>query len=636
MAMKLNTAGLTLIKQSEGLVLTAYKASADETNYTIGYGHCSADIHKGQTITEAQAEAYLIQDLAWAEAAVNKYAVSKFPSMTSNQFSALVSYTFNRGTKGLMQLVNNSRSLSAMSANIVIYWGSNQSAKDGLIKRRYREQALFNNGAHYSEITISNITTDSTANSGTTNNKSGAVSKAKASEYQLTYKTVTSQVTHDIIKTHDVGELSQVSGTSLLSSPTLVEVPFVIVDIGGVTFGSYSKTSKAVQFPNYVTSLQITKVNGEVNSYVLKLTYLVAQGQDPNFIDKVLSSVGYGEISISYGDWSIPSYIYEDEKALITNVSTTVDFSSNKLEYTISAVSTCFPLIASSFTFSKQKAKPSTVIKNLLFGAKSSTYGLAKAFPGLTKKNFSKYIATDDAAVELDEKTQTDPLTYLNYLVSSMIPSTSASGSTLVDAVYALSIQDGTAENGATYFTVTKVAAAGKSALATSGVYTVDVGYPTESPVMGFTVDDDQSWSLLYQYSESLSHETHAYSIDNSGKLISTSSPGLTTSSTQNYTTASARSWWTSMTQFPIKATLTIKGLLRPALLCSYVKINAYMHGQKHVSSGLYIVTKQVDSISAGGYTTSLSLTRVAGDTDTITSTTETVTAKIPIWKKVN
>ena len=48
----------------------------------------------------------------------------------------------------------------------------------------------------------------------------------------------------------------------------------------------------------------------------------------------------------------------------------------------------------------------------------------------------------------------------------------------------------------------------------------------------------------------------------------------------------------------------------------SYVKINAMFYGQKHSSSGLYIITKQEDSIDSSGYKTTLSLTRISGDYD--------------------
>ena len=70
------------------------------------------------------------------------------------------------------------------------------------------------------------------------------------------------------------------------------------------------------------------------------------------------------------------------------------------------------------------------------------------------------------------------------------------------------------------------------------------------------------------------------------------------------------------MTEFPVEATLTIKGLTRPSMLMTYVKLNVlFAGGVKHISSGMYIITKQVDSISNAGYTTTLTLLRVGGDT---------------------
>lgn len=47
-----------------------------------------------------------------------------------------------------------------------------------------------------------------------------------------------------------------------------------------------------------------------------------------------------------------------------------------------------------------------------------------------------------------------------------------------------------------------------------------------------------------------------------------------------------------------------------------YVRLNVIYFGKKHTSSGLYIVTKQVDEISGNGYRTTLSLTRIGGDND--------------------
>lgn len=47
-----------------------------------------------------------------------------------------------------------------------------------------------------------------------------------------------------------------------------------------------------------------------------------------------------------------------------------------------------------------------------------------------------------------------------------------------------------------------------------------------------------------------------------------------------------------------------------------YIRLNVYFPGGgKHISSGLYIVTAQVDSISESGYRTTLELTRIDGAT---------------------
>jgi hypothetical protein len=71
--------------------------------------------------------------------------------------------------------------------------------------------------------------------------------------------------------------------------------------------------------------------------------------------------------------------------------------------------------------------------------------------------------------------------------------------------------------------------------------------------------------------------------------------------------------WFTKVTKYPISATLKIQGLLRPAQLMQYLRLNVmFPGGNKHISSGLYIITKQVDDISENGYTTTLSLTRIS------------------------
>ncbi|MBQ6631706.1 MAG: hypothetical protein IJH55_06205, partial [Romboutsia sp.] len=59
---------------------------------------------------------------------------------------------------------------------------------------------------------------------------------------------------------------------------------------------------------------------------------------------------------------------------------------------------------------------------------------------------------------------------------------------------------------------------------------------------------------------------------------------------------------------------VTLKGLINPAILMSYIKVNALFYGQRDMASGLYVVTQQNDSISGSGYSTELTLLRVAGE----------------------
>ena len=137
--MKISEKGLKLIEQFEGLRLTAYKATRRDKYYTIGYGHYGADVKQGMTITEAQAETYLRQDVKEAEAAVNKYAGYGW---NQNQFDALVSFAYNVGNiDGLTN--NGKRSVAEISAKLPEYVYSGGVKLEGLVRRRAAEKALF-------------------------------------------------------------------------------------------------------------------------------------------------------------------------------------------------------------------------------------------------------------------------------------------------------------------------------------------------------------------------------------------------------------------------------------------------------------------------------------------------------------
>lgn len=91
MTRAINAAALAIIKRGEGLRLTAYVDPVGVL--TIGYGHTPAQ--RGQVITQAQADALLLSDIAHAAAAVE--GATHDINTTDNQFSAMVSLTFNIG-----------------------------------------------------------------------------------------------------------------------------------------------------------------------------------------------------------------------------------------------------------------------------------------------------------------------------------------------------------------------------------------------------------------------------------------------------------------------------------------------------------------------------------------------------------
>ena len=135
--MMINSAGLELIKSFEGLRLTAYKDPAGI--WTIGYGH-TANVTPSMKITEDQADAFLQQDLASAEKAVNDKCKDLY--LNENQFSALVSFTYNCGAGNLAKLIKN-RSKEQIADALLLYNKAGGKTLQGLVRRREAEQKLF-------------------------------------------------------------------------------------------------------------------------------------------------------------------------------------------------------------------------------------------------------------------------------------------------------------------------------------------------------------------------------------------------------------------------------------------------------------------------------------------------------------
>lgn len=415
---------------------------------------------------------------------------------------------------------------------------------------------------------------------------------------------------------------------SLLSSQARIQVPWVKVTIGDYTFGIFDDKTKAwgkgnagfytpfsIQYPQYIDSLEVTKINGQVNKYTLSISYPITQFDDPNFFEKVFSSVSRTrKIIFTYGDAETPAYIYKDEEAIITNVSQTFNLTGSVINYTVNAVSSAALTTDGSITVpaTGKKVKPSDEIKKLFKSNKS----LQNTFTGMRVSDLDSLIAGDDAPVAIESKQNISALDYINYLAGCMVPAGSGPG--LSKEIYIMTIYDDSITSAdkskskkGPYFKVTKV-----STVTTPGnPYEIDVGINTATIVRSFNIEYNENYSIYYEYQKLAHPENYVRRIGSDGNWEDVYAP-TSMARTQSFNTnASDQVWWTKATQFPINATIQIQGLLRPATLMQYVKLNViFPGGKKHLSSGVYIVTRQVDNINAAGYATTLGLTRIKGE----------------------
>lgn len=415
---------------------------------------------------------------------------------------------------------------------------------------------------------------------------------------------------------------------SLLSSQARIQVPWVKVTIGDYTFGIFDDKTKAwgkgnagfytpfsIQYPQYIDSLEVTKINGQVNKYTLSISYPITQFDDPNFFEKVFSSVSRTrKIIFTYGDAETPAYIYKDEEAIITNVSQTFNLTGSVINYTVNAVSSAALTTDGSITVpaTGKKVKPSDEIKKLFKSNKS----LQNTFTGMRISDLDSLIAGDDAPVAIESKQNISALDYINYLAGCMVPAGSGPG--LSKEIYIMTIYDDSITSAdkskskkGPYFKVTKV-----STVTTPGnPYEIDVGINTATIVRSFNIEYNENYSIYYEYQKLAHPENYVRRIGSDGNWEDVYAP-TSMARTQSFNTnASDQVWWTKATQFPINATIQIQGLLRPATLMQYVKLNViFPGGKKHLSSGVYIVTRQVDNINAAGYATTLGLTRIKGE----------------------
>lgn len=145
--MKINAAGLALVKEFEGFRAKAYQDPVGV--WTIGYGTTAAAgvgiaPKAGMTITEAQAEGYL-------QAALDKFAAQIVPlikrTSSDNEFSAFLSLAYNIGPgafgkSSALRKFNEGDTEGA--ANAILLWNkAGGKVLPGLKRRREAERALF-------------------------------------------------------------------------------------------------------------------------------------------------------------------------------------------------------------------------------------------------------------------------------------------------------------------------------------------------------------------------------------------------------------------------------------------------------------------------------------------------------------
>lgn len=146
MTMRTSADGLSVIKEFEGLRLSAYRCPAGIM--TIGYGHTSAagspTVTSGLVISRDDAERILRADLGQYENAVNKYVEA---NLTQNQFDALVCFTYNIGVGALAKstLVKkiNAGKLDEAPAEFMKWTRGGGRELPGLIRRRRAEVKLW-------------------------------------------------------------------------------------------------------------------------------------------------------------------------------------------------------------------------------------------------------------------------------------------------------------------------------------------------------------------------------------------------------------------------------------------------------------------------------------------------------------
>lgn len=145
MNMQYSQNGMKLTEGFESCRLTAYHGEKDPPNvWTVGWGH-THNVHEGDTCTQAQADAWLLEDV---QNAVNHINHLVTVVLTQQEFDALTDFVFNVGCGAfagstLLKLLN-AGDYHGAAAQFERWDMANGKHVAGLLRRRVAEEQEFN------------------------------------------------------------------------------------------------------------------------------------------------------------------------------------------------------------------------------------------------------------------------------------------------------------------------------------------------------------------------------------------------------------------------------------------------------------------------------------------------------------
>lgn len=269
--MNIGNKGLELIKSFEGCRLTAYKPVQTEQYYTIGWGHYGPDVYAGMSITQAQADNMLREDVRYYADAVDRYN-SRF-NFTQEEFDALTSFTYNCGVGSLQAVMSCCNTKQEIAEECKLYNKGAGVVLAGLVRRREEEYQLFMSGEYV----------DATSNDNVNSVESyivvaGDTLSAIATKYNTTYQELAKINNISDPNSIYVGQIIQLKASNNVQTYTVQSGDTLsgITAKFGTTYQSLASIN-GIADPNTIYVGQVLKIDGNANN---EATYhTVASGE---------------------------------------------------------------------------------------------------------------------------------------------------------------------------------------------------------------------------------------------------------------------------------------------------------------------------------------------------------------------